>query len=75
MPSQPGVDRMSLKQRPDNLPRVDRDQLPLGQPDQDVVAQLGVVDVRDQNSRRPAPVFTGLILIACPGKRNAQSER
>jgi len=52
MPRQPRIDRMGLKQRLDDLPRVDGKQLPLREPDQNVVAQFLVVEARDQDLGR-----------------------
>ena len=40
---------MGLKQRLDDLPRVDREEPPLGQPHENVVAELMRLEARDQN--------------------------
>ena len=53
MPRQPRIDRLGLKERLHDLPGVDREQLPLREPDEDVVAQLLLVEIRDQDLRRP----------------------
>jgi hypothetical protein len=46
---QPRIDGVSRKQRTHDLPRIDGEQPPLGQPQQDVLAQVLLFQGRDQD--------------------------